>query len=104
MDAITLNFWIALLCVEKKINNSNYSLFNCGNEYVHWSINVQEWLKENYPNVKNNTNGNEALYSIEKAKSILKYKPYPIDDCFPNRNNVENFYQNMFYIGKIGKP
>ena len=66
-----INLWqIFQLCIEKDIDD-NFLLINCGNEYIHWSINVQEWLEIKYPNVPNETTGNQALYSIQEAKSKL---------------------------------
>ena len=83
---------------------TNYEVFNTGNEYIHWSIDVQKWLSIHFPNIINHTKGNEALYGIEKAKKVLGYKPYPVDDHFPDREAIENFYYEETYYGRIGKP
>lgn len=99
------NLWqIFELCLTSSLNENNFEIFNVGNEYIHWSIDVQSWIKRNYPDILNNTKGNQALYSIEKAKKILKYRPYPVDDCFLIRENIEDFYLHQKYLGKIGKP
>jgi len=101
-----INFWqIIELCLKKVLKKQvNYLVCNCGNEYIHWSINVQKWLVDNYPETPNYTTGNEALFSIKRAKEVLGYKPFPIDDFFPHRNTVESFYLNGKYTGRIGKP
>lgn len=81
-----------------------FEIFNISNEYVHWSIDCQRWIKKNYPRVKNLTKGNESLFCIKKAKKILGYKPYPIDDHFLHREKIEDYYYAQSYFGKIGKP
>lgn len=83
---------------------SAYDVFNIGNEYIHWSIDVQKWLRLHWPNVPNETKGNEALFGINKAKKILGYQPYPVDDHFLNRDAIENYYYSEAYFGKLGKP
>ena len=88
----------------KKDLNSFYEEFNIGNEYIHWSIDVQKWIKLNFPNVKNFTKNNEALFGIDKAKKMLGYSPYPVDDHFPYREKIEDFYYKETYFGRIGKP
>ena len=86
-----INLWqIFQLCIEKDIDD-NFLLINCGNEYIHWSINVQEWLEIKYPNVPNETTGNQALYSIQEAKSKLGYKPYQLMIVFHDRGSMEGF-------------
>jgi len=81
-----------------------FEIMNISNEYVHWSIDCQRWIKENYPRVKNYTKGNQSLYGIDKAKKIIGFKPYPIDDHFLHRDKIESYYYNQSYFGKIGKP
>ena len=41
-------------------------------------------------------------FFIGYGYNVFIYNLYQMDDCFPNRNNVENLYQNMFYTSKIG--
>ncbi len=96
-------FQVFMLSIKKELD-SYYEDFNIGNEFVHWSIDVQKWIAINYPGVKNLTKNNEALFGIEKAKNILGYNPYPVDDHFPFREKIENFYYRETYFGRIGKP
>ncbi|MBJ57209.1 MAG: hypothetical protein CMP24_03085 [Rickettsiales bacterium] len=96
-------FQVFLLSIKRDLN-SFYEEFNIGNEYIHWSIDVQKWIKLNFPNVKNFTKNNEALFGIDKAKKMLGYSPYPVDDHFPYREKIEDFYYKETYFGRIGKP
>lgn len=62
------------LVIENDLD-SHFDVFNVGNEHVHPSIDVQKLIKENWPNIPNQTKDNEVLYSIKKAKRLLGYKP-----------------------------
>lgn len=62
------------LVIERDLD-SYYEAFNVGNEYIHPSIDVQQVIREYWPDIPNYTKDNEALYSIDKAKEMLGYKP-----------------------------
>lgn len=62
------------LVIERDLDGF-FEVFNVGDEYVHPSIDVQQMIRRYWPEVPNYTKGNEALYSIEKAKKLLGYKP-----------------------------
>ena len=38
-------------------------------------VDVQAFLKEEWPDVPNHTRGNESLLSVEKARQLLGYEP-----------------------------
>jgi len=55
---------------------SGFEAFNLADRYVDEKIvNIQEFLRKNWPDVPNYTKGNECLLSTEKAGSMLGYNP-----------------------------
>ena len=56
--------------------SAGFEVFNLADAHVDEKIvNVQEFLKNNWPSVPNHTNGNECLLSTEKARKTLGYQP-----------------------------
>jgi len=96
-------YQIVSLAVERDLR-SYFEIFNVANQYVHWSIDVQRWIKLHFPKVKNYTKGNESLYSSKKAQEMLGYISYPAEDRFPDRGALEKYYYQEPYFGKLGKP
>lgn len=58
--------------------STGFDTFNLADHYIDPKIvNIQDYLKKNWPNIPNHTTGNECLLSTEKARSILGYDPKP---------------------------
>ena len=58
--------------------SAGFEVFNLADRYVDGRIvNIQEFLKRNWPGVPNYTTGNECLLSTERARSLLGYDPKP---------------------------
>jgi len=58
--------------------DTGFDAFNLADRYVEPGIvNMQDFLKANWPEIPNHTAGNECVYSTEKARSILGYDPKP---------------------------
>lgn len=56
--------------------STGFSAFNLADRYVDPEIvNIQDFLKTNWPDIPNHTAGNECVLSTEKARSILGYDP-----------------------------
>lgn len=81
------NFYIST-SVENTVNGfvqaletdicTGFDTFNLADRYIDQKIvNIQEYLKKNWPNIPNHTTGNECLLNTEKARSILDYDPKP---------------------------
>lgn len=65
--------------------SSGCDVFNLADRYVDERIvNIQEFLKKNWPEVPNHTAGNGCLLSTEKASSLLGYNPRPGETYFLN--------------------
>ena len=62
------------LVLERSLYRS-FEVFNVGNEFVDDSIDVQELIRKHWPTVPCDVSDNETLYSIEKAKRLLGYRP-----------------------------
>ncbi len=56
--------------------STGFSAFNLADRYVDPKIvNIQDFLKKNWPDIPNHTARNECVLSTEKARSILGYDP-----------------------------
>jgi nucleoside-diphosphate-sugar epimerase len=62
------------LVIEKDLE-PHFEVFNVGNDSIHPSIDVQQVIREHWPNIPNETTGNQALYSVDRAKRLLGYQP-----------------------------
>ncbi len=57
---------------------TGYDVFNLADRVVdERTVNIQEFLAKQWPDVPNHTTGNECLLSTEKARALLKYNPQP---------------------------
>jgi len=81
------NFYIST-SVENTVNGfeqaletdiiTGFDIFNLADRYIDPKIvNIQEFLKRNWPGIPNHITGNECVMSTEKARSILGYDPKP---------------------------
>jgi len=54
-----------------------YSVFNIADRFTHKSIDVREFLKEEYPNVevRGTLMAHDSLLSIDKARAVLGFQP-----------------------------
>ena len=58
--------------------DSGFEAFNLADAVVDEQVvNIQRFILEKWPHVKNRTVGNQCLLSIEKARKLLNYKPRP---------------------------
>ncbi|MFA5268010.1 MAG: NAD(P)-dependent oxidoreductase [Methanoregula sp.] len=79
------NFYIST-SVENTVNGfvraletdipSGFDAFNIADQYIDPTIvDIQDFLKKDWPDIPNHTTGNECLVSTEKARSVLGYNP-----------------------------
>jgi len=58
--------------------STGHDVFNLADRYVDKKVvDIQTFLRENWPEVPNRTAGNECLLGTEKARSLLGYDPKP---------------------------
>lgn len=58
--------------------STGFEVFNLADRWVDERIvNIQDFVKKNWPDVPNRTQGNECLLSSEKLCSVLGYDPEP---------------------------
>ncbi len=56
----------------------SFDAFNLADRHVDPRIvDIQEFLRNHWPDIPNHTKGNECVFSTEKARSILGYAPKP---------------------------
>lgn len=71
----TVHAFIAALEVNL---NTGFEVFNIADREVDNNIvNIQDYLKKNWPDVPNYTVKNECLLGTEKARSLMRYNPQP---------------------------
>lgn len=70
------NVVAGFICALEANLNSGFEAFNIADRYVDEKIvDIQKFIKEEWPGVPNFTTGNECLLSTEKARSTIGYNP-----------------------------
>jgi nucleoside-diphosphate-sugar epimerase len=69
--------------IEAELDDA-FDVFNLVDDHVDPGIvDIQAFLREHWPQIPNQTQGNESLMSVEKARRLLGYDPVPTGTYYP---------------------
>lgn len=84
--------------------SDNSHILNANDPFLHYSIDIDEFLEQNFPSVKRTSKLSESLIDISKIRSVLKWEPVPSNNTYLDGMRVLQHYRTFKYYEKAGQP